>query len=96
MAFSGRIIQSSVAAATLVVIVAQAPEDYLKQASAMVARHERDHDPTWSPDSRYVAYSGKRAGRSKIYMIDIQGRQERQLTGGSSDDSSPSWSRRLE
>ena len=42
MAFSGRIIQSSVAAATLVVVVAQAPEDYLKQASAMVARHERD------------------------------------------------------
>ena len=42
MVFSGRIIQSSVAAATLVVIVAQAPEDYLKQASAMVARHERD------------------------------------------------------
>ena len=42
MVFSGRIIQSSVAAATLVVVLAQSPEDYLKQASTMVARHEMD------------------------------------------------------
>ena len=42
MAPSGRIIQSSVAAATLVVVLAQSPEDYLKQASSMVARHEID------------------------------------------------------
>ena len=42
MPFSGSIIRSSVAAASLVVVLAQAPKDYLTQAAAMVARHEID------------------------------------------------------
>ena len=53
-------------------------------------------DPSWSPDSRYIAYSSKRGGRTKVYMIDLSGRWEHQLTDGPSDDSSPSWSNRLE
>ena len=54
-----------------------------------------NEDPTWAPDSRYVAYSGKRGGKRKIYMNDRSGRWESALTDGPSDDSSPSWSGRL-
>jgi len=54
-----------------------------------------NEDPTWSPDARYVAFSGKRGPAKKIYLIDRYGRWERQLTDGPGDDSSPSWSNRL-
>ncbi len=42
MAGCGRIAQSLVAAAAVAVVLAQSPEDYLKQADAMAARHEVD------------------------------------------------------
>ncbi len=54
-----------------------------------------NEDPTWSPDSRYIAFTGRRGAQKKIYMTDILGRWERQLTDGPGNDSSPSWSRRL-
>jgi len=55
-----------------------------------------NEDPSWSPDSRYLVYSGNRSGRRKLYMANATGGWERQLTSGNGDDSSPSWSRRLE
>ena len=54
-----------------------------------------NEDPSWAPDSRYLAYSSRRGGRRKIYMVDRTGRWEYALTEGPSDDSSPSWSGRL-
>lgn len=54
-----------------------------------------NEDPTWSPDSRYIAFTSRRGGGKKIYMTDLNGRWERQLTDGNGNDSSPSWSRRL-
>lgn len=54
-----------------------------------------NEDPAWSPDSRYLAFSGQRGQSKKIYMVDRYGRWERQLTDGPGDDSSPSWSNRL-
>ena len=55
-----------------------------------------NEDPTWSPDSRYIAFSGKRERDKKLYMVDIYGRWETQLTDGKGDDTSPTWSGRLE
>jgi TolB protein len=54
-----------------------------------------NEDPSWAPDSRYLAFAGKRGSVRKIYMIDRTGKWEHPLTDGPSDDSSPSWSRRL-
>lgn len=54
-----------------------------------------NEDPTWAPDSRYIAFSSRRGGRRKLYMVDRTGRWEYALTDGPSDDSSPSWSGRL-
>ncbi len=55
-----------------------------------------NEDPSWSPDSRYLVFAGKRGRYRKLYMIDILGRSETQLTTGGGDDSSPSWSGRLD
>ncbi len=55
-----------------------------------------NEDPTWSPDSRFIAFSSRRGGRKKLFLVDADGRWERQLTDGEGDDTSPSWSRRLD
>jgi TolB protein len=55
-----------------------------------------NEDPTWSPDSRFLAVSRDDGGERKLYFISLTGRWERQLTTGKGDDSSPSWSKRLE
>ena len=55
-----------------------------------------NEDPSWSPDSRYIVFSGKRDEYRKLYMVDIYGRWETQLTDGKGDDTSPSWSGRLD
>lgn len=55
-----------------------------------------NEDPTWAPDSRYIAFSREAGGERKLVLVDITGRWERQLTTGSGDDSSPSWSRRID
>jgi TolB protein len=55
-----------------------------------------NEDPSWSPDSRYLAFSSKRGKAKKIYMVDVQSGFEVQLTDGAGDDTSPTWSRRLD
>ncbi|MFN2378014.1 MAG: Tol-Pal system beta propeller repeat protein TolB [Candidatus Binatia bacterium] len=55
-----------------------------------------NEDPTWSPDSRFIVFAREQASDRKLFLVDITGRWERQLTTGKGDDSSPSWSRRLE
>jgi TolB protein len=55
-----------------------------------------NEDPTWAPDSRFLAVSREQGGERKLFLISLTGRWERQLTTGKGDDSSPSWSKRLE
>jgi len=67
-----------------------------------VRRLNRDvaayHNPAWSPDGRYLAYTradvdvvgGEKA--SAIYVMDLQTRKVRQLTRNSWYNSRPSWS----
>lgn len=53
--------------------------------------------PTWSPNGRVIAYargersSGGRAGRSRIYTIDLTGKNEREVVTPM-DASDPAWS----
>jgi TolB protein len=52
--------------------------------------------PTWSPDSRYLAFSSTRGGRSHIYLELVPRAGEQAtvtaLTEGEGNDTSPSWS----
>ena len=53
-----------------------------------------NEDPSWSPDSRYLAFTHRRSGVSSVYMTDVHGRWLKQLTDEKGDDSSPNWSPR--
>ncbi len=55
-----------------------------------------NEDPSWAPDSRFIVFSREQGGDRKLFLVDVTGRWERQLTAGKGDDSSPSWSRRLD
>ena len=55
-----------------------------------------DFDPTWSPDSRRLAFSSTRSGGRDIYRMGIDGENGLdglvRLTSDPADDRSPSWS----
>ncbi len=48
--------------------------------------------PAWSPDGRLIAFSSRRTGRSKIYVMNADGTGTKQLTFGAADDTDPTWS----
>jgi TolB protein len=55
-----------------------------------------NENPSWGPDGRYLVFSSSRAGGRKIFLSDREGRSQKQLTRGGGDDTSPTWSPRLE
>ena len=51
-----------------------------------------DEHPTWSPDSRKIAFSSTRRGRSDIYVVDVGGRSEEPLrVTNAGENTSPAW-----
>ncbi len=49
-------------------------------------------DPSWSPDGRYLVFSSE----GRLWVASQDGRSVKQLTRGGGDDSSPTWSARLQ
>src|SRR5262245_48916630 len=49
-------------------------------------------DPSWSPDGRYVVFSQ----RGHLMVAHKDGSSVKELTRGGGDDTSPTWSPRLE
>jgi TolB protein len=47
---------------------------------------------TWSPDGKRLAYASRRTGNSEIFVVDVDGHNEIQLTEHPGLDSAPSWS----
>ncbi|HEY7290699.1 MAG TPA: amidohydrolase family protein [Vicinamibacterales bacterium] len=48
--------------------------------------------PTWSPDSRTIAFQGYDDGVWHIYVIDREGGETKAITEGEFDDREPAWS----
>lgn len=55
-----------------------------------------NENPSWAPDGRYLVFSSTRAGGSKLFLADRDGKTQKQLTRGNGDDTSPAWSPRQE
>jgi TolB protein len=49
-------------------------------------------DPAWSPDGKSIAFSSQRSGSGDIFVMDVSGRNVRQLTSSAPNDSQPSFS----
>jgi Tol biopolymer transport system component len=53
---------------------------------------ERQYDPTWSPDSQWLAFQSIYNQQADIYLINLANGEIQQLTNDSATDSEPSWS----
>jgi Tol biopolymer transport system component len=72
-------------------------EIYVMDADGANTRRLTDHPfddywPTWSPDSRRIAFTSNRGGNQNIYVMDADGRNVRRLTSKPEPDYEPAWS----
>jgi Tol biopolymer transport system component len=51
-----------------------------------------DAHPRWAPESQRLVFARVVAGQSQLFIINVDGTGERQLSAGSAGESTPSWS----
>jgi tol-pal system beta propeller repeat protein TolB len=51
-----------------------------------------DYQPAWSPDGQTIAFFSERDGTPSIYLMDVDGNNQRRLTTGDKPELEPAWS----
>src|SRR5574338_119746 len=49
-------------------------------------------DPSYSPDGRVILFTSNKSGRQKIWTVQADGRDPRQLIADEGGESAPAWS----
>ena len=58
----------------------------------LTKNHHVDREPSWSPDGRRITFSSDRDGNWEIYVMDIDGKNQQNLTNSPVvRDSHPTW-----
>ena len=50
-----------------------------------------DWSPSWSPDSKRIAFTSSRDGNTDIYVMDADGGNQRRRTNNPHSDGGPAW-----
>lgn len=66
-----------------------------RQVRQVTAGQRNNEDPRFSPDGRYLVFSSTRTGKPALFLSDVTGSHQVQLTKSGGDDTSPAWSPRL-
>jgi Tol biopolymer transport system component len=59
-----------------------------------IGNHSKADDkaPTWSPDSKFIAFVSNRDGNLEIYVMNADGTNQQRLTYTSAEEGWPTWS----
>ena len=68
--------------------------DGKNQKPLAVSQGKLSHEesPAWSADGKRIAYSSTRDGNQELYVIGIDGKNRKRLTGNPAIDAHPAWS----
>jgi Tol biopolymer transport system component len=65
--------------------------DDLTNVTQLTENLGSDYDPAFSPDGRLIAYASQRGGSYDIFIMGLNGENERQLTATGADARYPEW-----
>src|SRR5690349_1857659 len=75
-------------AAALLLVMAQTGS----AGVALPVTYSQNYDPTLSPDGKRMIFIKRLEGREQLFMADVDGRNERQITHDATDKEDPAWS----
>ncbi len=57
----------------------------------LTADQGNNEDAWWSSDGRYLVFSSNRAGRYKLYLMNLNGGNQKRITSMKGDQTAPCW-----
>jgi TolB protein len=58
----------------------------------LTCNQNKNEEPCWSPDGRYIVFSSNRDGGYHLYIMNANGQNQRRITFSIGGETSPSWS----
>lgn len=59
--------------------------------SLLLSQSGKDHSPAWSPDSQWLVFTSEQDGNQELYIMDLTGKFELNLTNSPWSEQQPAW-----